>query len=203
MMEENTMTIKRSYSSAASAIFMIGLVLFIVEAIPAAQTKGVAEQFSANAVDMNTGRTGRIEISVTRWSTPAERETLLAALFEEGSGELLEKLRDMRPVGRIYSSETIGYDLKFAEEQPQPDGGRKIILATDRPMSFRELFQQTRSADYPFTWVQLNMRADGTGQGELAVRARVFGDRPNRPIEVETFEIQPIRLQQVTARKKN
>ncbi len=191
------------YSKAAALIVLLGVVLFVLDAIPAAQTMGVPEQFSASAVDMNTGRTGRIEISVTRWSTPAERETLLAALFKEGSDELLEKLRDMRPVGRIYSSETIGYDLKFAEQQPLPDGGRKVVLATDRPMSFREIFNQTRSADYPFTWVQLNMRPDGTGQGELAVRARVFGDRPNRPIEVETFEIQPIKLQQVTSKKKN
>ena len=97
----------------------------------------------------------------------------------------------------------LGTISKFAEQQPLPDGGRKVVLATDRPMSFREIFNQTRSKDYPFTWVQLNMRPDGTGQGELAVRARVFGDRPNRPIEVETFEIQPIKLQQVTSRKKD
>lgn len=196
------MTTKRPYSSAAAVIVLIGVALSMVDAGPAAQTMGVPEQFTASAVDMNTGRTGRIEISVTRWSTAAERETLLAALFKEGSNELLDKLRDMRPVGRIYSSNTIGYDLKFAEQQLLPDGGRKIVLATDRPMSFREIFNQTRSADYPFTWVQINMRADGTGQGELAVRARVFGDRPNRPIEVETFEIQPIKLQRVTSRRK-
>jgi hypothetical protein len=196
------MTTQPSYSKAAALILLCGFAWFVLDASPAAQTMGVAEHFSASAVDMNTGRTGRIEISVTRWSTPAERETLLAALFKEGSNELLEKLRDMRPVGRIYSSETIGYDLRFAEQQPQPEGGRRIVLATDRPMSFREIFNQTRSADYPFTWVQLNLGRDGTGQGELAVRARVFGDRPNRPIEVETFEIQPIKLQQVTSRKK-
>jgi len=122
---------------------------------------------------------------------------------KEGSDELLEKLRDMRPVERIYTSGSIWYELRFAEQQRLPEGGRKIVLATDRPMNFRELFNQTRSVDYPFTWVQLNMRPDGTGQGELAVRARVFGDRPNRPIEVETFEIQPIKLQQVTSRKEN
>jgi hypothetical protein len=197
------MTTERPYSSAAAIIVLIGVALFMFDAGPAAQTMGVPEHFTSSAVDMNTGRTGRIEISVTRWSTPAEREILLAALFKEGSNDLLEKLRDMRPVGRIYSSDTIGYDLKFAEQQPLPDGGRKIVLATDRPMSFREIFNQTRSAEYPFTWVQINMRPDGTGQGELAVRARVFGDRPNRPIEVETFEIQPIKLQQVTSRKKN
>lgn len=195
------MTMPRPYSSAA-LIVVIGVALFGLVATPSGQTMGVPEQFTASAVDMNTGRTGRIEISVTRWSTPAERETLLAALFKEGSNELLDKLRDMRPVGRIYSSNTIGYDLKFAEQQPAPDGGRTIVLGTDRPMSFREIFNQTRSAEYPFTWVQINMRADGSGDGELAIRARVFGDRPNRPIEVETFEIQPIKLQRVTSRRK-
>lgn len=197
------MTTERPYSSAAAVIVLIGVAWFMFDASPAAQTMGVPEHFTASAVDMNTGRTGRIEISITRWSTAAEREALLAALFKEGSNELLEKLRDMRSVGRIYSSDTIGYDLRFAEQQPLPDGGRKIVLATDRPMSFREIFNQARSADYPFTWVQLNMRPDGTGQGGLAVRARVFGDHPSRPIEVETFEIQPIKLQQVTSRKKN
>jgi len=197
------MTSHRSWSAAAAFSVSIGVALSVLAAIPAAQTMGVPEHFTASAVDMNSGRTGRVEISVTRWSTPGERETLLSALFKEGSDELLEKLRDMRPVGRIYTSGSIGYDLRFAEQQPLPDGGRKVVLATDRPMSFRELFNQTRSVDYPFTWVQLNMRPDGTGQGELAIRARVSGDRPNRPIEVETFEIQPIKLQQVTSRKEN
>src|SRR5687767_8032584 len=101
------MTIQRSCLSAAGVIILLGVALFMLDAIPAAQTMGVPEHFTASAVDMNTGRTGRIEISVTRWSTPAERENLLAALFKQGSDELLEKLREMRPVGRIYSSETI------------------------------------------------------------------------------------------------
>jgi hypothetical protein len=192
----------RSFLAAAVVIVHIGVASLMLAAVPAAQTMGVPEHFTAFAVDMNSGKTGTVEMSVTRWSTPGEREILLAALFKEGSNELLEKLRDMRSVGRIYAPGSIGYDLRFAEEQPLPEGGRKIVLATDRPMSIRELFNQTRSVDYPFTWVQLNMRPDGTGEGELAVRARVFGDRPNRPIEVETFEIQPVRLQQVKSRKK-
>ena len=181
----------------------IAFVLFSVAALPAAQTMGDPEHFTATAVDMNTGWTGRIEISVSRWSTAAEREVLTTALFKEGSDELLDKLRDMRPVGRIYTPGSIGYELRFAEQTRGPDGGRRIVLATDRPMSFWEAVNKPRSADYPFTWVQLNMKPDGSGEGELAVRARVFGDRPNRPIEVETFEIQPIRLQTVTSRKEN
>ena len=170
---------------------------------PSAQTMGDPEHFTANAVDMNTGWTGRIEISINRWSTGAERETLTTALFKEGSDELLDKLRDMRAVGRIYTSGSIGYELRFAEQVKLPEGGRRIVLATDRPMSFWELSNKTRSSDYPFTWVQLNLKPDGTGEGELAVRARVYGDRPNRPIEVETFDIHPVKLQAVKSQKEN
>jgi hypothetical protein len=171
-------------------------------AMPEAQTMGRPEKFTAAAVDMNTGQTGRIEISVTRWSTPGEREALLSALFKEGQDELLSKLKDMRAVGRIYTPGSIGYELRFAEAQKLPEGGRRIVLATDRPMSFWELINRPRSSQYPFTWIQLNLKPDGTGDGELAVAARVFGDRPNRPIEVETFQIQPVRLQSVTASKE-
>ena len=193
----------RGFLHSLSVIAVIGLILGTFSSQPSAQTMGEPEHFTTTAVDTNTGWTGRIEISVNRWSTPSERETLTSALFKEGSDELLDKLRDMRPVGRIYTSGSIGYELRFAEEVKLPDGGRRIVLATDRPMSFWELANKTRSADYPFTWVQLNLNADGTGKGELAVRARVYGDRPNRPIEVETFDIYPIRLQAVTSRKEN
>jgi hypothetical protein len=124
-------------------------------------------------------------------------------LFKEGSDQLLEKLRDMRPVGRIYTSGSIGYELRYAEERKLPDGGRAIVLATDRPMGFYELVQQPRSAEYPYTWIQLNMKPDGTGEGRLAIAARVFGDRPNRPIEIENFDIQPIRLEAVRSRTEN
>ena len=184
-------------------LLSIAIVLISFAAIPTAQTLGRPEHFSANAIDINNGQTGRIEIHVTRWSTAAERESLLTTLVKEGSQEHLEKLREMRPVGRISSPGSIGYDLKYAEQQKLPEGGRVIVVATDRPMSFWEMIKQPRSADYPLTWAQLNMRPDNTGEGRLAVAARFFADRPNRPIEVEHFDIQPIRLQNVTARADN
>jgi hypothetical protein len=164
------------------------------------QTLGQPEHFTAFVVDVNTGQTGRVEISVNRWSTPAEREALIHTLFQEGSDELLEALRDMRSVGRIYTPGSIGYELRFARQRPLPDGGREIVLATDRPMSFWELMNRPRSADYPFTWVEIEMRPDGTGEGKLAVAARITGEEVDRLIEVEDFAIQPVRLQNVRSR---
>jgi hypothetical protein len=168
-----------------------------------AQTRGEPEKFDASYVDINTGRTGPVQISVTRWSTPAERATLQQTLFNKGQSALLETLRDMRPVGKIASPGNIGWDLRFAEQRALPDGGREIILATDRPMSFWEIVNQPRSSQYPFTWVQFRVGRDGKGEGKVAVAARITGEKADDLIEVEDFAISPVRLQNITSSKSN
>lgn len=168
-----------------------------------AQTRGEPAHFDASYVDLDSGRSGPVQISVTRWSTPAERTALTQTLFKKGQDALLDTLRDMRPVGRISTPGSIGYDLRYAEERKLPDGGREIILATDRPMSFWEVVNRPRSAEYPFTWVQFTVRPDGTGEGKLAVAARIIGEEADDLIEVEDFAIHPVRLQNIRARKGN
>ena len=184
--------------------FLVLMCLFAWYSVQAlAQTRGEPERFDASYVDLNSGRTGPVQISVTRWSTPAERTALQQTLFKKGQDALVETLRDMRPIGRINTPGSIGYDLRYAEERKLPDGGREIILATDRPMSFWEIVNQPRSAQYPFTWVQFQMKPDGTGEGKVAVAARIVGEEADDLIEVEDFAIQPVRLQNITARKDN
>jgi hypothetical protein len=168
-----------------------------------AQTRGEPEQFTASYVDINTGRTGPVEISVTRWSTAAERTTLQQTLFKKGQDALLDALRDMRSVGRIYTPGSIGYDLRFAAQRALPDGGRELIFATDRPMSFWELTNRPRSSQYPFTWVQFRVGPDGKGEGKIAVAARITGEEADDLIEVEDFAIQPVRLQNIRSRKND
>ena len=166
-----------------------------------AQTRGEPEQFTAQYIDLNTGRTGPVQISVTRWSTPAEQTTLQQTLFKKGQDALLGTLRDMRAVGRIHTPGSIGYDLRYSEERKLPEGGREIILATDRPMSFWEIVNRPTSSQYPFTWVQFRMRHDGTGEGKLAVAARIIGEEADDLIEVTDFAIQPVRLQNIKSEK--
>ena len=184
----------------ASIVLILVWAFFWYSGTGFAQTRGQAEQFSAAYVDLNSGRTGPVQISVTRWSTPPERATLTQTLFKKGQEGLLDALRDMRSVGRIYTPGSIGYDLRYAEQRKLPDGGREIILATDRPMSFWEIVNQPRSAQYPFTWVQFRMRPDGTGEGKLAVAARIIGEEADDLIEVEDFAIQPVRLQNIRSK---
>lgn len=187
----------------ATFIILAFIGIFGLNSVGKAQTRGDAAHFTASYVDINTGRTGPVEISVTRWTTKDERARLQQALFKDGQDQLLDKLRDTRSVGRIYTPGSIGYDLRFAEERTLPDGGREIILATDRPMSFWEITNRPRSAEYPFTWVQFRLRADGTGDGTLAVAARITGEEADDLIEVEDFALQPVRLQNIRTKNSN
>ena len=192
------MKIYRSIALPLAGLALAGVVT--LQTVGTAQTLGQPEHFTAQYVDMNTSRTGPVEIDVRRWSTPTERTTLVQTLFKDGSDRLLDKLRDMRSVGRIYTPGSIGYDLRFALDRKLPDGGREIILATDRPMSFWEVANSPRSAQYPFTWVQLRMGTDGKGQGKIAVAAKIVGEEADRLIEVEDFATYPVRLQNIRSR---
>jgi hypothetical protein len=194
------MTTHRSRLGTFAVLVLLCIIAwYSVQAL--AQTRGESEQFAASYVDLNSGRTGPVQISVTRWSTTGERARLQQTLFKKGQDALLDTLRDMRPVGRIYTPGSIGYELRYAEERKLPDGGREIILATDRPMSFWEIVNQPRSAQYPFTWVQFRVSPEGTGEGKLAVAARIVGEEADDLIEVEDFAIHPVRLQNIKSRK--
>ena len=191
-----------THRTGALAVITLALIcVFGWNSAGIAQTRGEQEHFTASFVDLNTGRAGPVQMSVTRWTTEAERTTFQQALFKKGQNELLDALRDGRSVGRIYTPGNIGYDLRYAESKALPDGGREIILATDRPMSFWEITNRPRSSEYPFTWVQFRIRPDGTGDGTLFVAARIVGEEADDLIEVEDFAIHPVRLQNITSRK--
>lgn len=191
-----------THRSSVGALIALALICaFGWNSAGIAQTRGEPEHFRASYIDLNTGRSGPVEISVTRWTTEAERTTLQQTLFKKGQDELLDAFRDGRSVGRIYTPGSIGYDLRFAEERALPDGGREIILATDRPMSFREITNRPISSEYPFTWVQFRMRPDGTGAGTVAFAARIIGEEADDLIEVEDFAITPVRLENIRSAK--
>jgi hypothetical protein len=156
------------------------------------------EKFSAYAVDLDGAygaTTSVVQITIDRWSTPEERRDLEAILEEKGHDALLSALHGTRPVGRIFTPGSIGYDLRFAYQVPLATGGRRIVVGTDRPLSFYEASRRPRSADFPFTVLEMRVDADGRGHGKMVVAAQVTS--LGEAIEVENFTNTPIRLMQV------
>ena len=60
---------------------------------------------------------------------------------------LAAALKKAPTVGILWTSETVGYSIKYAYRLPQPDGGERIILATDRRVgAWSSLWKPTAAA---------------------------------------------------------
>jgi hypothetical protein len=185
----------------APLLFAFALVVSLTPSA-STQTMGQPERFSASAIDINNGRAGTIEIDVSRWSTAAEREMLVGALAK-GPDDLLKAMQDGKSVGRIHTPDAIGYDLRYAQQRPGKDGGRDIVIVTDRPISFWEATNRPRTIEYPFTLIQIHMKPNGTGEGKLALATKITADPDTKMIEIEDWEHQPISLTDVKSEPKH
>jgi len=177
----------------------VAALVFIPRPI-SAQTNGIPERFTAFAVNMGgLTRAGAstVDFVVDRWSTESERTQLMTTLLEKGPDKLLSALQSMHRVGYIKTPNSIGYDLHFAMKVPGTDGGERIILATDRYISFWEARNRPRSIDYPFTVIEIHMTPDGEGEGKLSLATKIVADKDNNTIVLENYDIQPVQLKSV------
>lgn len=193
---------RQSVRIASTAAVLAGLMW----AAPAtrAQTNGAPIRFTAMAVNMsNVGRdgSGTVQIEVDRWSSQADRDKLFSTLMDKGPDKLLDTLRSMPRVGYIRSTTSIGWDLHYARMTPMPEGGQRIVLATDRPIGFREAYNNARTMDYPFTIIEIHMNRDGVGEGKMSVATKITGDKEDRVIQLEDFANQPVMLKDVREEK--
>jgi hypothetical protein len=169
-----------------------------------AQSRQPIERLLATSVNMSnvgSANAGRIEMVIERWSSQRERDELIATLKDKGPDALLAKLQKMPRVGYIRDANggSVGWDLHFARERKLEDGGRQIVLATDRPISAWEAFNRPRSADYEFTLADIRFNGDGKGVGKLAVAAKITSNPKTGAIEIENFSSEPVRLTDVTS----
>ncbi|HTL45928.1 MAG TPA: hypothetical protein VL262_16440 [Vicinamibacterales bacterium] len=164
------------------------------------------ETFTAFAVNMNTQASGaatsQVDIHVQRYSTDKERDDLMKAFKSGGQDALLDELQKLPVVGYIRTPSSLRYDLHFARQIPNPEGGRKIILLTDRHMAMWEVVNSTRSTNYPFTLVQLQIGPDGKGVGKASIATKITQGGMDNVIELENFENQPVLLNNVQKARK-
>jgi hypothetical protein len=165
----------------------------------AAQTSGVQEDFTASAITSNEFGAGAntVQIQVTRWSTEGERTRLVDALVKKGPDDLLKQLMKAKSVGIIKTPDSLGYDLRFASQTPTEEGGRRIVLATDRPIGFWEATNQPRTIQYPFTVIQMQLDREGKGKGTLSYATKITAH--GNAIELENFTTAPTMLTNIEA----
>ena len=185
--------------SILAAVTAIAAIL----ALPApANAQAEPEIFTALAVNMGTvGPTQPlvIDLAIRRWSPEEERTQLITTLVEKGANALLEALRETKPVGTIRTPDSVGYDLRYAYQEPAKEGGRRIVIITDRPIDFWEARNQPRTIDYPFTVIEMRIKPNGRGEGTMTIATKVIP--VGKTIYLEDYSTQPVRLQNIQARK--
>jgi hypothetical protein len=183
----------RNFSIAGACLLLAANLAFAEEPI---------ETFTAFGAHMDAGKTSQIQMAVTRWSTDEERQMLLKTLAEKGQPGLIEELSKLPAVGYIRLPGTIGRDLHYARQTAMPDGTRRVIIATDRPLHFREALGGRRSDEYDFTFVEMRFSKDGKGEGKLAMASMIGIDKEKKQLVLENYGQEPIRLINVISKTK-
>ncbi len=184
----------------AVSLALAAVLAFSLAASTASAKEPELLRLRAFAVDLNNrARTDTVDIVIERWSTPEETSNLKAVFLERGDDKLLSALQKTKPrCGFARTSTSIAWDLYFARETPLPDGGRKIVLASDRPVSMWEARNSGRSMDFQLSLAEIRLGADGKGQGKAITMAKLTFNKETNTLEIENYEREPVRLNEVT-----
>jgi hypothetical protein len=185
------------------ALAALGLSVALGTSDSGVSAQNVKETFTAFAINMNSGpKTATVDISIERWSTDAERDALLAILVEEkdkykANQALLKALQKMPKAGYIRTPQTLAWDLRYARQNPMEDGGRQIVVGTDRPIGFWEARNQGRTMDYPFTILELRLNKEDKGEGKMLSGTQIYIDKKTKSLVLENYGQQPVRLNEI------
>ena len=162
-----------------------------------AQSNERPARYTAVAMDLERGGAVQLVIVVNRWSSQAEHDRLMKVMFDEGTDALLRALKRTPRVGYLQTPPELGWPLYLAKRTPGEDGGEHVFLLTDRPLSFLESAGLERSAEYPFTVVEMQLKSNGEGEGTVSLATKLIPVKEASTVILENFELQRIRLTQV------
>jgi hypothetical protein len=166
---------------------------------PVVSAQNVKEKFTGFAINMNSGpKTAVLDFEISRWSTDEERAQLLAIVKENKNptDKLLRALQKLPKVGYIRTQQSLAWDLHYARQTPLDEGGRSVVLATDRPVGFWEARNQPRSIDYPFTILEIHLDKNDEGSGKILVGTKIYIDKKNNLV-LENYAQQPVMFNEI------
>ena len=156
------------------------------------------ETFTARAFQMQQGSTGIVEITITRWSSDAEREMLLDVLKESGQPAMLEALQKLPQVGYYKMPNTMGVALFYARSNSCPTGTRQVVLGTHRSIGMATRAPQASQYDATIIEIRFKKGSDkGEGKMVLAGKASVGKDGK---VQISNYQGEPVRLMDVKSK---
>jgi hypothetical protein len=153
-------------------------------------------QFAATAFGQAgamSGKTFGLTIYITAWTSDQQVKDFIGVLKEGGPNGLVKTMEKTKEVGRLSPTGFVGSSFRFARYRPTANGGLHIVMVTNRPMAFGELYRGTRSTDYQFGIVVIDVDKSGKGTGQLAPVCKIKFNKKNE-LEIENYGQKPFRL---------
>jgi len=139
------------------------------------------------------------DFRVNRYTTD-EEVSQLAELLKEKGQDVLRRTLEKADVGRINAVGSTGNQIAVARKRQ--DGADTVItIVTARNMPFIELYQNGRTTDYPFGFLQVKLNEKGEGTGQIMAAAKIRFDKKKGRYEIESFGNQYIKAVNVRPSK--
>jgi hypothetical protein len=193
------MTKKPRFVTLLSATLALLLILGVSATFA---KKEPIEKYQANALAM-TGPAGpqssTLSINIYEWSDDEDREMIVDAIKEATENKrayraVPDTLRKLGKVGYMFLAGGQGWPIRYAKSI-EVDGKREIILATDRPVTFSEVYAGSAVRDFDITLIVLKFEAGASkGEGIASVGTEILWNEDKDQLEIKNFSSQPVKL---------
>jgi hypothetical protein len=156
---------------------------------PAKTQPDLPAQYAVTVIGQSgpvAGKSFGATVYVQELTSDGEVQELAATLKHKGQDGLVSALEDMKDKGRSAPTGSVGTGMRVVRIHPAKDGGQHIVLATNRPISFPELYNATRSTNYKIGLVVLDVDKDGKGTGTFSPLCKVKFNK-NNELEIENY----------------
>jgi hypothetical protein len=163
----------------------------------ATTTQPKFDTFTATTANLATGSGEAIKINVFKWASDEERTKLLATLSEKGDKGLGEAVSSAPSAGYVWTSESLGYPVRYAAMVTLPSGGERVIVLTDKRLgawSGAPWKAANDANDYQYTLIELRLSKSGSGEGKMSLAGKVGADQTAKTVALEGYDSAPVLL---------
>jgi hypothetical protein len=166
------------------------------------QDKPLPEVYSAVAMGTGGsvgGKTMHFDVRITSYTTDDEIQKFAQLVREQGT-DALRRALEKEDKGRVLPVGSTGNQIAVARKRMHRTD-TIITVVTARIMPFLELYNNGRSTDYPFGYIQFKLNAKDQGTGQIMAAAKIKFDKKQGQYVIESYGNQYIKATNVRLSK--
>ena len=139
----------------------------------------VADTFTATTANMTPSGLG-LRLQIIQWQEAEARAEVVAMLA--AGADAATPLGKLPTVGYVWPTRSpVGYSLKYAHREPQPGGGERITLVTDKPLGSYDFKGWSVAIpavknEAQYSVIELVLNGSGTGTGNMSLASEISLD---------------------------